>query len=46
LDPRAFYVVFIILFGLIAFGFGCTIALAAMSGRIEPEEPAGTPGSH
>jgi hypothetical protein len=46
LDPIAFYLVFIVLFGLIAFGFGSAIALAAMSGKIEREEPeGGAPGS-
>jgi hypothetical protein len=47
LDPVAFYLVFIVLFALLSFGFGSIIAFAAMSAKIEREAPDGEPaGSH
>jgi hypothetical protein len=47
LDPVAFYLVFIVLFGLISFGVGTVIAMGAMSAKIEREAPGGeSAGSH
>jgi hypothetical protein len=41
MSPTVFYLVFVVLFTILAFLIGTGLAFAAMSGRVEPAESEG-----